>query len=164
MHQMTAAQKLGRLKLIDALLKAPRVDFPLTIASLEVERAALLAGVGLPPLEVLGNASGEAWALAFAETFPGFDHDTLLVWFQNACAAGAQAGYAEGKGAGVNGRLVETLEVIRDNCGGRIRSNALFSREGSQPKHLVTFIDEALAAATHTFELPATVDEGAPCA
>lgn len=157
MHQMTAAQKLGRLKLIDALLKAPRVDFPLTIASLEVERASLLAEVGLPPLEVLGNPWGEAWALAFAMTFPGFDTDTLEVWFKNACAAGARAGYADGKAAGVNARLVETLEVIRNNCGTKIRSNALFTREGGNPLHLVTFIDEALAAAAHTFELPAEV-------
>lgn len=162
MQQLTAAQKLGRLKQIGVL--GGRMGPCPARDALDREGVTLLASVGLPPLEVLGNPWGEAWAKAFADTFPGFDTDTLEVWFKNACAAGAQAGYADGKAAGVNARLVETLEVIRNNCGTKIRSNALFTREGGNPLHLVTFIDEALAAAAHTFELPATVVEGAPCA
>lgn len=160
MHQLTAAQKLGRLKQIDARLQ--RRD-PSTLQqnadlldALEVERAAILASVGLPPLELMGNPWGEAWALAFAETFPGFDHDTLLTWFQNACAAGAMRGYEEGQAAGVNERLRETLETILASVrSGGIRCSLSFSRDGGPPRNLGEFIADALEAAGMPWNPPA---------
>lgn len=97
MDQLTAAQKLGRLKLITKALNeiiendqgSARVE---EVRALDEEHRAILASVGAPPLELIGNPWGEAWATAFADQFPGFDKETLELWFMNACAAGAQAG------------------------------------------------------------------------
>lgn len=169
--ELTAAQKLGRLKQIGVALRAlgmSKNPIPAALelaAKHEAERAAILASVGLPPLELMGNPWGEAWALAFAETFPGFDHDTLLTWFQNACAAGAMRGYEEGQAAGVNERLRETLETLLGSFRvGSIRCNLQFSRDGGKAEHMGEFIEQALAAAGMPWNPPAAAAAAAAAA
>lgn len=153
-------QKLLRLKQIEQTLRSTihAPNYSETREALYKERDAILASVGAPPLELIGNGDAHEWTAAFVATFPGLDVTDVYAWFANAILAGYDAGMRDGTQAesDVQARraddgaeaMASTLRMIRDGLArGIVRSQFLKLPDAEGACTLDQIITEALRKA-----------------